>query len=72
MPYRVLSRYEQRLAGRGIRRFCPFNIAIECFFHENRPVSDLPEKCLHCGWNPTEAQRRKALLDIKKGVKNNA
>lgn len=72
MTDRVLSRYEQRLAGRGIRGFCPFNIAIECYFHENRPVPDLPEKCQHCGWNPDEAQRRKALLDLKKGEMNNA
>ena len=52
---------------------CPFSAAIICVDHQGWFVGDpLPGCCQHCGWNPAEAQRRKALMDIKKGVTEDA
>ena len=65
----MIDRYTRK---KEISDHCPFNAMIECRDHAGNPIPALPDRCNRCGWNPAEAQRRKALLDIKKGVTEDA
>ena len=45
------------------RETCFFNRGVVCSFAKTAPNS----KCRRCGWNPEEAERRKAKLRAKYG-----
>ena len=42
-----------------VRIYCPYNIAIYCTSHRGLPITQLPECCSKCGWNPEVVRRRR-------------
>ena len=48
---------------RDIPQSCHYNAMIDCTKHGGSRPPNLPDCCTRCGWNPTEAEQRRARLE---------